>query len=99
VPEIALNCLPPCLRAGRQLGQPRLVAKKRWQDLSPEARGLILIGGAVEAVLKIVALVDLARRPTAQVRGSKLGWAAAIIFVNAAGAVPGAYLVRGRRPR
>jgi hypothetical protein len=73
------------------------VAKKRWQDLSPKVRGFILIGGAVEAVLKVAALVDLARRPAEEVRGSKLRWAAAIIVINAAGAVPAAYFVRGRR--
>jgi hypothetical protein len=73
------------------------VAKKRWQDLSPKVRRFILIGGAVEAVLKVAALVDLARRPAEEVRGSKLRWAAAIIVINAAGAVPAAYFVRGRR--
>jgi hypothetical protein len=75
------------------------VAKKRWRDLSPEVRRFILIGGALEGVLKIVALVDLARRPTEEVRGSKLRWAAAIMIINAAGVVPVVYFVRGRRTK
>ena len=51
----------------------------------------------IEGVLKIAALVDLVRRPARQVRGSKPVWAAAIALVNAAGAVPIAYFLRGRR--
>jgi hypothetical protein len=53
--------------------------------------------GAVEAGLKIAALIDLARRPARQVRGSKRWWAVAITFINAAGAVPIVYFLRGRR--
>ena len=56
-----------------------------------------MVGGAVEAALKIAALIDLAQRPAPQVRGSKAAWAAAITVVNAAGAVPLAYFLRGRR--
>jgi fluoride ion exporter CrcB/FEX len=75
------------------------VANKRWSDLSPGTRRFILVGGAFEAVLKIAALVDLARRPADQVRGSKPRWAAAIIVVNSVGAVPIGYFVYGRRKR
>ena len=56
-----------------------------------------MLGGAVEAGLKIAALIDLAQRPARDVRGSKPVWAAAIALVNAAGAVPIAYFLRGRR--
>jgi hypothetical protein len=56
-----------------------------------------MLAGAVEAALKIAALIDLARRPARHVRGSKAAWAAAITVVNAAGAVPVAYFLRGRR--
>lgn len=73
------------------------MAKKRWDELSPRARRLIVAGGAVEGVLKVAALVDLARRPSGQVRGSKVRWALAITFVNSLGAVPLAYFLRGRR--
>jgi hypothetical protein len=70
---------------------------RRWNDLDPRLRQAILLAGAVEAGLKIAALIDLARRPAGGVRGSKAGWAAAIIVVNAVGAVPIAYFLRGRR--
>lgn len=73
------------------------MSTKKWSDLSPRTRRLIVVGGAVEAVLKIAALVDLARRPAEQVRGSKRLWALAIALVNAVGAVPILYLVKGRR--
>ena len=68
----------------------------RWNDLSPRSRRLILIGGAFEGLLKIAALVDLARRPSAEVRGSKPRWAAAIVLTNSLGVVPVAYFVYGR---
>jgi hypothetical protein len=73
------------------------VATKRWSDLSPRTRRLILVGGAVEGVLKTAALADLARRPSDEVRGSKLLWAAAIVLINALGAVPLAYFLHGRK--
>ncbi len=72
--------------------------KKQWQDLSPGARRLIVVLGAFEAVLKVVALVDLARRPAAEVRGRKSVWALSIILSNSVGLVPATYLVKGRRP-
>jgi hypothetical protein len=53
---------------------------------------------ALEGAVKVAALVDLARRPASQVRGSKAAWATAITLVNSAGAVPLAYFLRGRRP-
>ena len=41
-----------------------------------------MIAAAVEAGLKIATLIDLAVRPRSTVRGSKLGWAAALTLVN-----------------
>jgi len=70
---------------------------KRWSELSEQTRRWIVVGAVVEGVLKLVALVDLARRPAAGVRGSKAMWGIAIALVNAFGAVPLAYLFRGRR--
>jgi hypothetical protein len=71
--------------------------KRRWSDLNPRLRQAVMLAGAVEAGLKIAALIDLARRPAGSVRGSKAAWAAAITVVNAAGAVPIVYFLRGRR--
>ncbi|HEY6888335.1 MAG TPA: hypothetical protein VI300_11165 [Solirubrobacter sp.] len=70
---------------------------RRWSDLDPRLRQAMLLAGAVEAGLKIAALIDLAQRPAQRLRGSKVWWAAAIVMVNAAGAVPIAYFLRGRR--
>jgi hypothetical protein len=74
------------------------MAGTRWKDLSPRTRRVIVAAGTAEGALKIAALIDLARRPASQVRGSKLKWAAAIALINSLGAVPISYFVRGRRP-
>jgi hypothetical protein len=58
---------------------------------------VIVVAGALEGVLKVAALVDLARRPAAQVRGPKAAWAAAVTLINAFGAIPLAYFACGRR--
>jgi dienelactone hydrolase len=39
------------------------MVRKRWHELSPRTRRLIVVGGVLEGALKAVALVDLARRP------------------------------------
>ncbi|MDQ2851337.1 MAG: hypothetical protein M3Y49_11500 [Actinomycetota bacterium] len=69
---------------------------KRWNELDPRVRRLIVVCGAVEGVLKVAALIDLGRRPSAQIRGSKARWAAALILINSAGAVPVIYFRYGR---
>jgi hypothetical protein len=93
---IAPSGLTTLLPAWRR-GHSEDVARKKWQDLSPPTRRLIIAGGAVDGALKIAALTDLARRPKAEVRGSRLLWALAITVVNSVGAVPILYFVRGRR--
>ena len=71
--------------------------KKRWEDLSPGQRRLIVVTAVAEGMLKIAALVDLARRPAAEVKGSKARWALVITLVNSLGVVPLAYFKFGRR--
>ncbi|MGX7681750.1 DUF5652 family protein [Jatrophihabitans sp. DSM 45814] len=73
------------------------MSRKRWKDLSPRTRRVIISVGTVEGMLKSAALYDLARRPARQVRGPKLAWVAAITLINSFGAVPVVYFVRGRR--
>ncbi len=68
--------------------------RKQWSDLSSRQRGSIVAGGVIQILLAVAALVDLRRRPTEQVRGSKKVWAAATL-VNFVG--PLAYLLFGRR--
>jgi hypothetical protein len=69
----------------------------RWSKLSERNRKLILGAAAAEGLLKLAALFDLWRRPAEEVRGSKAKWAAAIVIINSAGAVPLGYFLRGRR--
>jgi Family of unknown function (DUF5652) len=74
-------------------------ASKKWDDLDQRTRRLILAGVVFEGALKVAALIDLVRRPAAEVRGSKGRWAAAIVLVNSAGVLPIVYFARGRRRR
>ncbi len=73
-----------------------MTRKKRWEDLSSGQRAAVLLASTVEVVLTTVALVDLARRPSRRVRGTKLRWVL-LCFVQPVG--PIAYLTLGRRPR
>lgn len=73
------------------------MAGKKWSELSPRARRTVIAMGAGEGVLKVAALVDLARRPAAEVRGSKVRWALAVTLINSVGVVPVLYFVYGRR--
>lgn len=59
-------------------------------------RRAIIASGAVEGVLKIAALRDLARRPADQVRGPKWVWALVIVAVNGLGVAPAVYYRFGR---
>jgi hypothetical protein len=72
---------------------------KKWNELTPRTRRLIVVAGVFEGVLKLAALADLVRRPSAQIRGPKTAWAGAVTFINALGAVPIAYFAWGRRKR
>jgi hypothetical protein len=67
---------------------------KRWDELSRRQQVTVVVASTVEVVLTTVALIDLARRPSRLVRGSKRGWAMAC-FVQPVG--PIAYLAFGRR--
>lgn len=71
--------------------------RRKWSDLDPRVRHVIVVASAVEGALKIAALVDLARRSPDAVRGSKARWATAVTLLNSFGAVPIAYFVWGRR--
>jgi hypothetical protein len=69
-------------------------SRKRWAELSATQRASIVAAGAVQVALLGAALSDLARRPSAEVNGSKRVWAA-VSFVNFIG--PLAYFAFGRR--
>lgn len=72
-----------------------MASKKRWSDLTRTQQLLIIASAGVELVVTATALVDLARRPADQMRGTKPLWALGCI-VQPLG--PVAYLVLGRRP-
>jgi hypothetical protein len=74
------------------------MARMQWNDLDPRARQAIITVGAVEAGLKLGALLDLARRPAGDIRGSKPAWALALVLVNSVGVLPVVYFLAGRRP-
>lgn len=69
-------------------------AGKRWADLSDGQRRLLIAAAVAEASLKIVALIDIQRRPPSQIRGPKALWRAALA-VNLLG--PLSYFVFGRK--
>ena len=56
-----------------------------------------LMSTLAKKLLKTAALVDLARRPTDELRGSKRLWAAAIVLIDSLGAVPITYFAYGRK--
>jgi hypothetical protein len=70
-------------------------SRRRWRDMSPTQRLLMMLLAVAQVSLAITAWVDLARRPTDQINGDKRWWAA-VIAVNFVG--PLAYFRRGRRP-
>lgn len=74
-----------------------MAGKRRWSDLSERSRRMIVAGAVFEGVLKLLALIDLVRRPAGEIRGSKWAWATAVLLVNSVGAVPIAYFRYGRR--
>ena len=55
------------------------MAKKSWSELSDAQKTAILVVGSTELALTATALVDLARRPAAQVRGRKGLWVLGIL--------------------
>jgi hypothetical protein len=74
-----------------------VMAARKWSDLSPRTRRLIIVAAAAETSLKAAALIDIKRRPASQIRGSKWIWVPVVVFINSFGGAPLAYFVFGRR--
>jgi hypothetical protein len=68
--------------------------RKRWSELTHRQQAVIVAAAVVQEALSAATLLDLRRRPSTQVRGSKKLWVAAA-FVNFVG--PIAYFTFGRR--
>ena len=71
--------------------------RRRWSDLSPGTRRLIIVTAVADSILKGAALIDIKRRPADQIRGPKWLWVPVIVVVNSAGVVPISYFLFGRR--
>jgi hypothetical protein len=71
-----------------------LARTQTWSDLSDRKRTTLLVAMSIQLSLALTAWIDLARRPAAEVNGSKTRWAA-IIGVNFIGPVN--YFRWGRR--
>ena len=71
-----------------------MASKKRWSEYSPAARAAIIAGAVAEAIVTAVALRDLHRQPSGNVRGWKALWVLGF-FVQPIG--PLLYLWLGRR--
>ena len=76
-----------------------MTARKRWADLSPRTRRLIAAGAIFEGAFKVVALIDIKRRPSEEIRGPKAAWVVVVATVNGLGLAPAAYFRFGRKPR
>ncbi len=70
------------------------MARQKWSDFSDRQRVLIVAAAVAELSLKIVALVDINRRPAEQIRGPKALWRSAMA-VNLLG--PLSYFAVGRK--
>ena len=70
---------------------------RRWSDLSPRTRRLLVAGAVLEGILKLLALNDLRHRAPGEIRGRKWVWATVVTLANSAGVVPLAYFLFGRR--
>jgi hypothetical protein len=68
--------------------------KKRWKDLTPTQRVLVIVGAVLQLTLLALAQRDLSVRSAEQVRGPKGLWRI-VTLVNFVG--PLAYFCCGRR--
>ncbi|MEE2056094.1 hypothetical protein [Rhodococcus artemisiae] len=69
-------------------------AKKKFADMPPWQRALVLVLASIQLSLAASAWADLATRPAEKVNGNRLEWAL-IIAVNFVG--PISYFRKGRR--
>jgi len=70
------------------------MAKQKFSDLPPAQQRAIVVAGAVQLSLLAAALIDISRRPQAQIKGPKPLWVG-ISFINTIG--PLAYFFFGRK--
>ena len=71
--------------------------EKRWSELSPVMRAVIVKLVVLDVGLKCWALADLVSRPQNQVKGSKTAWAIALTISSSAAVLPATYLTWARK--
>ncbi|MGO9083434.1 MAG: hypothetical protein ACLQDY_31155 [Streptosporangiaceae bacterium] len=71
--------------------------RKKWSDLSQRHRRLIIGAATAEGLLRVATLIDIRRRPAAEIRGPKWAWAVVVGLVSSGGVVPACYYLFGRR--
>ena len=69
------------------------MTRKRWSDPSPVQRGAVALSVTIQLGLLVAALLDIYRRPAAEIRGNKRLWVA-VAFINFFG--PISYFLFGR---
>ena len=60
--------------------------KRKWKEMTPGQRALILTAAPIQLSLAATAFTDLARRPADQVRGKKIAWVP-VIMLNTIGPI------------
>ena len=70
------------------------MAKKKWADMSPTQKKIVVVAGIAEVALTTWCAKDLKARPAELVRGPKLLWAPAL-SIQPFG--PIAYILWGRK--
>jgi hypothetical protein len=68
--------------------------RTRWEDLSQGQRAVVIIMGSIQILLLSLALLDIRKRSSDEIVGSKTMWAM-ISFINFLG--PLAYFLFGRK--
>jgi hypothetical protein len=84
----------PVVREAEEPYLPEPRRKRQWSDFSSGAQKAIIVGAIAELIMTTLALRDLARRPSREVRGWKPMWVL-LFFVQPFG--PLLYFVGGRR--
>ncbi|MDO5677031.1 MAG: hypothetical protein Q4G35_05935 [Propionibacteriaceae bacterium] len=72
-------------------------AKKKMQDLPGWVKALLGVFGALDVVLRVLAVMDAAKRPDDELNGPKKVWLPALSVVSSFGLLPAVYFLLGRR--
>lgn len=74
------------------------MSTKKWiEDLPGWVKVLLGALGAVDVLLRVLAVIDVAKRPDDEVNGPKKVWLPALAAVSSMGLLPTAYFLLGRR--